>query len=257
MARWHNGRNGPGVCRAKQGNCPFGGDESHFDSKVEAEKIYNQNNEQEFGILPGVNKESSESKEDTRETKVYAYNSHGVALANSNFVKSTGKGTKYENEYINNKLKESNMDAKKMVDSLNNDANINGKWAVKEESDDKVKLENKDVFGNISYMEVKKIEPEVKVSKPGEISSYGARNNMPQSLSNYVSTGPGGSKEAQEYFANKISKAELDSGKMVRFLNADKRIHGKWSLASEDENSIKLENEDAFGNLNYVSVTKK
>lgn len=253
MSRWHNGPNGPGVCRAKSGNCPFGGEDSHFDSKEEAGEVYNEQNASEFGILPGM---SNDKKKDIRETKITASNSSGVVLASSNYVKMSGKGNKHDTEYIHNKLKSANMDSDKMVDSLNNDDNIYGKWKLKEESDDKITLENKDAFGNTSYLNVRKVEPKVKKSKPGQISAAGA-NGISMSLSNYVSTGPGGNQEAQEYFQTKIGRAKLDSAKMVRYLNADKRIRGKWSLENEDENAIKLKNEDVFGNTDYISITKK
>ena len=52
--KWHNGPNGPGRCRAKQGNCPFGGEDSHFNSLQEAEQAYKPVNEQEFDMLPGI-----------------------------------------------------------------------------------------------------------------------------------------------------------------------------------------------------------
>lgn len=60
MSRWHNG---PGVCRAKSGSCPFGGEDFHFDSKKEASKVYNEQNANEFGILPGMNNDKKKTLE--------------------------------------------------------------------------------------------------------------------------------------------------------------------------------------------------
>lgn len=54
--RFHINKHGvPAPCRAKPGNCPLGGDESHFGTKEEAQIEADKNNEQEFGIL-SVNK---------------------------------------------------------------------------------------------------------------------------------------------------------------------------------------------------------
>lgn len=102
---------------------------------------------------------------------------------------------------------------------------------------------------------MRNIEPEVKKPKSGQVSSSNSRG-VSMSLSNYVSLGAGGDREAQEYFKSKISKANLDSSAMIKDLNADKRVFGKWSLAEENDDRITLQNEDSFGNINYVSITK-
>lgn len=255
MAKWHNGPNGPGVCRARTRACPFGGEESHYDSKEKAEKVYNDKNSSEFGMLPGM---TTGGKEDKRETKIFAYNSSGVALSNGNFVDSAGQGIEYANNYIPNKLKESGMDGNKMVSQLNADKKVYGKWSLVSESDDNVKLKNLDVFGNTSYLEVKKTEPKSNKPKRGDISSHSAGERIPMSLSNYVDQKNKNSstEEDEQLFKDKIAKADYDSAKMVRYLNADKNITGKWALAREDDKSIRLKNTDVFGNENYVSVSK-
>jgi len=248
--KWHNGPNGPGRCRAKQGNCPFGGEDSHFNSLQEAEQAYKSVNEQEFGILPEI------KKADNRETKVQAYNSHGISLASSSFVKMSGRGFKHDGEYIENILKQANMDSQKMVQLLNKDDNIYGAWKVKEEVDDKITLETKDSFGNVQFIDIKKIEPKKRTTKPGQIKSYN-KHGINTSLSNYVATASGGYEESRKYFNNLIQNANLNSDKMIKALNKDKRVFGIWSLESENENEIKLEQEDPFGNINYIVVYKK
>jgi len=41
MAKYHLNEKGvAGVCRAKEGNCPLGGDKKHFESKEDAQKAY-------------------------------------------------------------------------------------------------------------------------------------------------------------------------------------------------------------------------
>lgn len=37
----------PGICRAKPGNCPLGGDENHFPTKEEAQDYADKKNELE------------------------------------------------------------------------------------------------------------------------------------------------------------------------------------------------------------------
>ena len=56
MTKFHINKSGkPSVCKAKSGKCPFGSQESHFDSKEEAEVYLSVQNEQHYGILPNTN----------------------------------------------------------------------------------------------------------------------------------------------------------------------------------------------------------
>ena len=50
--KWHTGPNGPGICRASEGNCPFGGPESHYATKEEAQAKFDREQADEFGLLP-------------------------------------------------------------------------------------------------------------------------------------------------------------------------------------------------------------
>lgn len=54
MTKYHiNGKGVPSICRAEKGNCPFGGQDSHYDSETEAQKAANKMNSMESGgILP-------------------------------------------------------------------------------------------------------------------------------------------------------------------------------------------------------------
>lgn len=55
MSKYHINKHGvPAVCRAKNGNCPLGGDESHFNTQEEAQEHADKINEQEHSLLPGV-----------------------------------------------------------------------------------------------------------------------------------------------------------------------------------------------------------
>jgi len=52
MAKLHINKKGvPALCRAKDGNCPFGGGEKHFDNKEEAQKFIDKKMKKEHGLL--------------------------------------------------------------------------------------------------------------------------------------------------------------------------------------------------------------
>lgn len=55
MSKYHINKHGaPAVCRAKNGNCPLGGEDSHFSTQEEAQEYVDKINEQEHSLLPGV-----------------------------------------------------------------------------------------------------------------------------------------------------------------------------------------------------------
>lgn len=55
MSKFHINKHGvPAPCKAKSGNCPLGGMESHYDSQEEAQAAVDAMNQQEYGVLPGV-----------------------------------------------------------------------------------------------------------------------------------------------------------------------------------------------------------
>jgi hypothetical protein len=53
MAKFHINKHGvPAPCRAKSGNCPLGGEETHFNTKEEAQKSLDEKNKKLFGLMP-------------------------------------------------------------------------------------------------------------------------------------------------------------------------------------------------------------
>lgn len=53
MSRFHINKHGvPAPCKATKGNCPLGGNESHFDTETEAQLYVDKVNAQQFGIVP-------------------------------------------------------------------------------------------------------------------------------------------------------------------------------------------------------------
>lgn len=55
MSKFHINKHGvPVPCKAKEGNCPLGGQETHFSSQEEAQAYIDKKCEQEHGLLPDV-----------------------------------------------------------------------------------------------------------------------------------------------------------------------------------------------------------
>lgn len=60
MSKFHINKHGvPAPCKATKGNCPLGGSESHFDTKEQAQKYVDQENERNHGLLPGLHSDSN------------------------------------------------------------------------------------------------------------------------------------------------------------------------------------------------------
>ena len=53
MAKFHINKHGvPAPCKATKGNCPYGGDDSHYKSQEEAQIAIDQVNEEKYGVMP-------------------------------------------------------------------------------------------------------------------------------------------------------------------------------------------------------------
>lgn len=55
MSKFHINKHGvPAPCKATKGNCPLGGNDSHFSSEEEAQTFVNNRMESEYGLLGGT-----------------------------------------------------------------------------------------------------------------------------------------------------------------------------------------------------------
>ena len=55
MAKFHINKHGvPAPCKATKGNCPYGGDDSHYKSQEEAQIAIDQANEENYGVMPEI-----------------------------------------------------------------------------------------------------------------------------------------------------------------------------------------------------------
>lgn len=63
MSKFHiNSKGVPAPCKATKGNCPFGGEENHYNNKEEAQIAADKTNQANFGIIPGVGTKIEYSK---------------------------------------------------------------------------------------------------------------------------------------------------------------------------------------------------
>jgi hypothetical protein len=70
MSKFHINKHGvPAPCKAKPGNCPLGGDETHFNSLEEAQVAINRINEEEHGIIPGMKTKPKEEVDQMKNIK--------------------------------------------------------------------------------------------------------------------------------------------------------------------------------------------
>ncbi|HHT97577.1 MAG TPA: hypothetical protein GXZ90_06755 [Clostridiales bacterium] len=55
MSKFHINKQGkPAICKANKGKCPFGDQDSHFKTEIEAQTYVDKINEEEFGLLNKV-----------------------------------------------------------------------------------------------------------------------------------------------------------------------------------------------------------
>ena len=64
MAKFHINKHGvPAPCRAQKGNCPYGGDEQHFDTIEKAQEYADKENAEKYGIIKHLGGRSAENVE--------------------------------------------------------------------------------------------------------------------------------------------------------------------------------------------------
>lgn len=70
MTKFHISKHGmPAPCKAEKRNCPYGGEESHFNSLEEAQEFIDKKNEERYGLLNSVDERRKMDKHD-REKEV-------------------------------------------------------------------------------------------------------------------------------------------------------------------------------------------
>ncbi|HHT97118.1 MAG TPA: hypothetical protein GXZ90_04400 [Clostridiales bacterium] len=82
MSKFHINKHGvPAPCKAKKGNCPYGGEsgnDNHFDTQEEAQAYADKANASEHGYLPEVNSEEDES--------YIVETEHGIIIQEGDYV---------------------------------------------------------------------------------------------------------------------------------------------------------------------------
>lgn len=128
-AKWHNGKNGPGVCRASKKSCPYGGSEAHFDSKEEAQKAFDEQNEAAYGFMPSV-----EVPEVHREVSMF--DGRGRVLSSSALFDSTPNSS--SEDKINKILGFNAHNGVQFAERANETSGSRGVWEVASIKGDKV-----------------------------------------------------------------------------------------------------------------------
>lgn len=117
MTKFHINKKGvPAVCRAKKGNCPFGGENEHYNTKEEAEIAAQEKNSKENSLLPGI--------EESNQSEVYKNLESVVSQGNFKYVESQMTYHKAEDVYgAYKKVKEirDRGDIRKTIDNLGKD----------------------------------------------------------------------------------------------------------------------------------------
>lgn len=114
MTKYHISKKGnPAICRAKEGNCPLGGADEHYDSKEEAREAISKKEEKKHSILPGISEVPVESEVDDK------------SELQKEFVQKVkdGKFQEVEKEMIYHKAEEL-KDAYEMLQKFKNGKNI-------------------------------------------------------------------------------------------------------------------------------------
>ena len=67
MTKWHINKHGvPAICKAKDGECPLGGNEQHFDNVEKAQAYAKREMETQFGLLPNSEEERKKNIENNK-----------------------------------------------------------------------------------------------------------------------------------------------------------------------------------------------
>ena len=159
MAKFHINKHGvPAPCKAKKGNCPYGGEDSHYKSQEEAQIAIDQTNEEKYGITPEMKARSREELEkegkhlagliDKRKNKVeepeFVGSKYFDAIDDIDNLYEIGGGG-----YITIQEHNPIVNVKRMFDHMRN------KKLERYRNEDEYPLEDfpYDFYGNLDYLE--------------------------------------------------------------------------------------------------------
>ncbi len=89
------------------------------------------------------------------------------------------------------------------------------------------------------------------------IKAYGKTNRIPMSLSNYIYDNQNGYEGAKRTFIDTINAQPFNGKKIAAALNGTKNILRRFTVASENNDTIILEATDTLGNADYIRITKE
>lgn len=122
MTKYHIKKDGtPGICHAKEGNCPLGGPNNHFDSLSAAQNEADKRNQSDFII----NREEIQSKIDKLESELPHLTGFDVILTNIEIQRNKYalEGKDYDKELEKRKKLNEESKAKDNQEQLESDKN--------------------------------------------------------------------------------------------------------------------------------------
>lgn len=135
MTKYHINKHGvPAPCKAKEGNCPLGGNDTHFDNLEDAETYAHNKNEQEFSILPG---------EETSGVNIKEEGKYLTGLINR------------RSKAVEPNIPEGSLD---VVDDLDTGAEIYDEFITRHENDPV--NEAREMFDHLSHKKLRRYESE-------------------------------------------------------------------------------------------------
>lgn len=107
MSKYHISKTGkPAICRAKDGNCPLGGADTHFATKDKAQKYIEKLGAKDHGILPTVKPNEAKPTREDKVKQCFEMIEAGVkdVFTSENFKKYLNAVSKFHNYSYNNIL---------------------------------------------------------------------------------------------------------------------------------------------------------
>ena len=123
MTKFHINKHGvPAPCKAKNDNCPLGGDEAHFSNPEQAQEYIDNKLEKEFGLLGESFINSSEIKRRLFESKVEDNKANLVETLVSRGLTMDPETVDYSAEYMaHEQEKNPNFKAGQMIELIKKD----------------------------------------------------------------------------------------------------------------------------------------
>lgn len=274
MAKFHiNGKGIPAPCKAKSGNCPFGGSDSHYDTIVDAQKAADKNNEAEHSILPNNSSNLKITKENIqynmKNIHKMRFNDVSVLFKSGEKIDGVLTGDSYVNklkvrpygDFNKENVVELNFNNIEYLEQLSNRDND---WSSNREYFESLRKNNKSrPEFRLSLQQMRDISLKfVKVNYDGKkfdgkvIDFY---NDGVDNSGLIIENGKGEIKQIKNYRLTKLEITGNDEKAHENHLINDEIIYDIEEKYKEDEEYISVIPSDAFDNefeVQYGPISK-